>query len=251
MGRALARWFSSEKARKRLSLGFTVFVAITVVILLVAFVVNAFQLVGIWVTGWQGGHGYYPTGHLTYTVPDTWDTTTLTGLNASGDDVWWSVFDDHITAVSPTYTACFDETECAKNPPAGARIALESAAGHGQTTTGGWYQSWAEATAHRIGPDAVLPLADYTRVSLGGQTALCAANQEGSQMLPPHVPTSPHFDTVFAGYTPPYVGQAVVMCFALWQGRVYYMEVTVELRTAAQNSDLRDAARMVESLRFI
>jgi hypothetical protein len=246
----LARWFASEKARKRWNLGFTVFVALTVVILLVAFVVVTTKLVPIWVTDWQGVHGNYPTGHLTYVVPDKWDTTTLTGLKSPGDEVWWSVFDDQVTTVSPTYSACFDATECAKNPPVGARVALESAAGHGQTTIEGWYQNWAEVTAHSLGPDVVLPLADYTRVSLGGQTALCAANQEGSQMLPPHAPPSRHFATVFAGYTPSYVGQAVVMCFALWQGRVYHMEVTVELRTATQNSDLRDAARMIESLRF-
>jgi hypothetical protein len=40
------------------------------------------------------------------------------------------------------------------------------------------------------------------------------------------------------------------MCFALWQGRTYFLEVTVDLHTASQHSDLRDAARMVESLRF-
>jgi hypothetical protein len=63
-------------------------------------------------------------------------------------------------------------------------------------------------------------------------------------------PASPDFDTTFAGYKPPYVGEAVVMCFALWQGRVYYMEVTVNLHTASQDTDLRNAARLIESLRF-
>jgi hypothetical protein len=40
------------------------------------------------------------------------------------------------------------------------------------------------------------------------------------------------------------------MCFALWQGRAYYMEVTVKLHTASQALDMRDAARLIESLRF-
>ena len=40
------------------------------------------------------------------------------------------------------------------------------------------------------------------------------------------------------------------MCFALWQGRAYYLEVTMELHTASQDIDLRDASRLIESLRF-
>jgi hypothetical protein len=43
----------------------------------------------IWVTSWQGAHGRYPTGHLTYAVPNGWDTTNFTGLNPKNTDVWW------------------------------------------------------------------------------------------------------------------------------------------------------------------
>jgi hypothetical protein len=215
--------------------------AIAFVIVLVAFVASLVQLVPIWVTGWQGAHGHYPTGRLTYTVPDKWDTSTLTDIKYPDPTVWWSVFDDQVATWSPSYSW---------TPPDGARVALESGSSHGFTSIEAWYQNWAAVTDGSLGSGTVLPLADYTRVSLGGQPALCAASQEGSQMLPPHPPTSPHFDTVFAGYTPPYVGEAVVMCFALWHGQTYYLEVTVELHTASQNSDLRDAARMIESLRF-
>jgi hypothetical protein len=250
MERWLARWLSSlqPQARKRFDRAFGLFAATTIAILLVVFVVLMVQLVSIWVTGWQGAHGHYPTGHLTYAVPEKWDTTTLTNLKSS--DVWWGVFDDRVTVISPSYSACYGEDACAANPPHGARVDLESAPGHSLPTIEAWYQNWAVATVGRFGADTILPLADYAHTSLGGQGALCAANQAGSQMLPPHPPPSPHFDTVFSGYTPSYLDQAVVMCFALWQGRVYYMEVTVELHTASRDTDLRDAARLIESLRF-
>lgn len=250
MGGVRTLWLSRLRTRKRFERIFLLFLSITLVILLVALVVDLVLLVPIWVTDWRGAHGHYPTGHLTYTVPERWDATTLTGIKHSSPDVWWSVFDDQVTAVSPSYSACFTEEQCAKSPPDGARVALESASGRSLPTIEAWYQAWAGAIARSLGSGVVLPLADYARVSLGGQTALCAANQVGSQMLPPHPPPSPHFDTTFAGYTPPYIGQAVVMCFALWQGRAYYLEVTVELHTASQNSDLRDASRLIESLRF-
>jgi hypothetical protein len=250
MQRLLTRWLSSQQARTRLDRGFALFAKITLVILLVAFVVDMVLLVSIWVTDWQGAHGHYPTGHLAYSVPERWDTTTLTGLNPSGPHVWWSVFDDQVTAISPSYSACFTAAQCTKTPPSGARVALESAPGHSLPTIEAWYQNWADATDRRFGSGTVLPLADYTRVPLGGQAALCAANQEGSQMLPPHPPPSPHFATTFPGYTPPYISQAVVMCFALWQGRVYYVEVTVELHTATRDVDLHAAAHLIESLHF-
>lgn len=241
MGRVLTRWRSSPQVRKRLERGFGIFVVVLLVVLLVVIVVLSVQLVSIWVTDWQGTHGHYPTGHLTYTVPEHWDTSTLTDLNFPNPTVWWDVFDDQVAAISPSYSW---------TPPDGGRVALESGPSHGFPTIEAWYQNWAEVTDRSLGSGTVLPLADYTRAPLGGQTALCAASQEGSRMLPPHPPSSPHFDTTFAGYTPPYVGQAVVMCFALWQGRIYYLEVTVELHTASQDTDLRDTARMIESLHF-
>ncbi|HLJ82122.1 MAG TPA: hypothetical protein VKT52_11580 [Ktedonobacterales bacterium] len=250
MGGVLTRWLSQLRTGNRFNRAATLLVSIILVSLLVALVVDSVQLVSIRVTDWRGAHGHYPTGHLTYTVPERWDTTTLTDLNPASTDVWWAVFDDQVTAVSPSYSACFTDEQCAKSPPDGARIALESASGRSLPTIEAWYQALAEATARRFGPGILLPLADYTRVPLGGQTALCAASQAGSQMLPLHPPPSPHFDTTFAGYTPPYVGQAVVMCFALWQNRAYYLEVTVDLHTASQDNDLRDASRLIESLRF-
>ena len=249
MGGVLTQWLSWLRTGNRFKRAVTLLVSITVMILLVALVVDSVQLVSIWVTDWRGAHGYYPTGHLTYTVPERWDTTTLTDLKHSSTDVWWSAFDDQVTAVSPSYSACFTQEQCAKRPPDGARVALESASGRSLPTIAAWYQAWAEATARRFGSGAVLPLADYTHVPLGGQTALCAANQAGSQMLPPHPHPSPHFDATFPGYAA-YGGAAVVMCFALWQDRAYYVEITVELHTASQDSDLRDASRLIESLRF-
>lgn len=248
MGGVLTQGLSWLRTGNRFNRAVTLFVSIIVVILLVALGVDSVQLVSIWVTDWRGAHGHYPTGHLTYTVPEQWDTTTLTDLKSS--DVWWGAFDDQVAVTSPSYSACFTEDQCAKRPPDGARVALESASGHGLPTIEAWYQNWAEVTDSSLGSGTVLPLTDYTRVPLGGQTARCAANQAGSQLVPPHPPLSPHFDTTFAGYTPPYSGEAVVMCFALWQDRAYYLEVTVELHTASQDSDLRDASRLIASLRF-
>ena len=134
MERWLARWHSSlqPEARKRFDRAFGLIVASTLVILLVVFVVLMVQLVSILVTGWQGAHGHYPTGHLTYTVPEKWDTTTLTNLKSS--EVWWGVFDDQVTVISPSYSACFTEDQCAKRPPNVARVALESAPGHSLPT---------------------------------------------------------------------------------------------------------------------
>jgi hypothetical protein len=217
---------------------------------LVAVILAGVQLVSLWVTSWQGAHGRYPTDRLTYVVPNGWDTTTLTGLGIKNPGVWWDVFDDQVTATSPTYAACYTPP-CAVGTDRGARVDLESAAGHGASTIEGWYQAWAVATARHFGPDVVLPLTDYTRVPLGGQTALCAANQAGSQMLPPYPPPSPHFDATFPGYSPSHSDTAAVMCFALWQGRAYYVEVTVQLHTATQAADARNANSMLNSLRFV
>lgn len=241
MMRMLTQRLSSQKASKRIDRGVALIIAVTIVIILVVIVIGLIQLVPIWVTDWQGAHGHYPTGRLTYSVPDDWNTSTLTGLSFPDPNVWWSVFDDEVATWSPSYSW---------TTPDGARVALDSAPSRGFPTIEAWYQNWAEATDSSLGSGTVLPLVDYTHAPLGGQTALCAASQEGSQLLPPHPPPSPHFDTTFVGYTPPYIGQAVVMCFTLWQGRAYYMEVTVELHTASQDSDLRNAAHMIESLRF-
>jgi hypothetical protein len=224
--------------------------AISISILLLTLVVVAVPLVPTWVTSWQGAHGRYPTGHLTYAVPNGWDTTTLTGLSITNPGVWWDVFDDQVTAISPTYAACYTPP-CAAGTDLGARVWLKSAAGRSQPTVEAWYQTWANATALRLGPDVVLPLADYTRVPLGGQAALCAANQAASELLPPYPLPSPHFDATFAGYSPSYSGTAAVMCFALWQSRAYYVEVTVQLHTASQVADLRGATDMLNSLRFV
>lgn len=252
MKRLLMRWLFSPQAQKRFNRGFGLFVAITCAILLVAFVVLSVQLVSTWVTDWQGAHGHYPTGHLTYTVPKHWDTVTLTDVQYSDPKVWWSVFPDTVTLTSPTYADCFTDAQCATRPPTGARVDLESGADNGSPTIEAWYQSWATTTDSQLGPTTVLPLSDYTPASLGGQHALCATSQEGSQLLPPHVPPSPHFDATFAGYMgSPYVGQAVVMCFALWHGRAYYVEVAVQLHhTTTEDSDLRAAASIIESLHF-
>lgn len=205
-----------------------------------------------WVADWQAAHGRYPSGHLTYTVPTQWDTVTLTGVQYPKPQVWWSVFPDTVTLISPTYADCFTDQQCATTPPTGARVDLESGPGDGRSTIEVWYQNWATTTDSQLGPTTVLPLSDYTAVSLGGQHAICATSQEGSQLLPPHVPPSPHFDATFAGYMgSPYVGQAVVMCFALWHGRAYYVEVAVQLHhTTTEDSDLRDAASIIESLHF-
>lgn len=252
MKRLLTRWLSSQQARTRLNRGLALFVATTMVILLVVCIVLSVQLVTIWVTDWQGAHGHYPTGHLTYTVPKGWDTITLTDVQYPAPQVWWSVFPDTVTLTSPTYADCFTDAQCATTPPTGARVDLESGTDNGSPTIEAWYQHWAAVTDSKLGPTTVLPLAEYTAVSLGGQHAICATSYEGSQLLPPHVPPSPHFDATFAGYMgSPYVGQAVVMCFALWQGRAYYVEVAVQLHhTDTKDRDLRDAVQLIESLRF-
>lgn len=70
-------------------------------------------------------------------------------------------------------------------------------------------------------------------------------------MLPPHPAPSPDFDATFAGYTPPYVGQAVVMCFMMWQGRIYYLEATVYLKTTSQDADIQGVTQLIGSLHFI
>jgi hypothetical protein len=252
MTRMLTQRLSSQQARNHLSRGLALFVAIIIIILVVVLVVLSIQLVSIWVTDWQGGHGHYPTGHLTYTVPTQWDTVTLTDVQYPAPQVWWSVFPDRVTLTSPTYADCFTDQQCATQPPTGARVDLESGADNGRPTIEAWYQHWATVTDSKLGPTTVLPLSDYTAVLLGRQHAICAASQDGSQLLPPHVPPSPHFDATFAGYMgSPYVGQAVVMCFALWHGRAYYVEVAVQLHhTATKARDLRDAAQLIESLRF-
>lgn len=251
IGRVLA-WIRTQRQiwnrfdlRSRVKLVAILYIAV----LLPIMVVGTVQFVPIWVAAWQGAHGHYPSGHLTYTVPDRWDVTTLTNLNPSGSEVWWSAFDDTVTIVSPTYDACYTTSSCGKHLPNGARVDLESSAGRGQPTIEAWYQIWVQATIRRFGPDAILPLADFTHVFLGGETALCATNQAGSLLLPPHPSPSTHFDTTFPGYVA-YGGAAVLMCFALWQGRAYYVEVTVQLHTTSQDTDLRDATLMIESLRF-
>jgi hypothetical protein len=86
------------------------------------------QHVPLWATSWQGAHGHYPTGHLTYTVPNGWDTTTLTGLSIKNPGVWWDVFDDQVSATSPTYAACFTPP-CAAGSDLGAIVYLQSAPG--------------------------------------------------------------------------------------------------------------------------
>lgn len=251
MERLLRRWSTTERAQKRLNRAAGIFIALIFVSIALTLVVLSVQLVSIWVTDWRGAHGHYPTGHLTYTVPQKWKVTTLTGLNASKSDVWWSAFDDTVTLVSPSETECFSDTTCAEHPPTGARVDLMSANSRGFPTTEAWYRAWAAATTQRLGSHVILPLAEYTRVALAGQTALCATSQAGGQMLPPHPAPSPDFDATFAGYTPPYVGQAVVMCFMMWQGRIYYLEATVYLKTTSQDADIQGVTQLIGSLHFI
>jgi hypothetical protein len=87
----LLTWWRSSNWIYR---GTALFSALGAVIWLVAFLVLTIQSVPRWVTDWQGAYGHYPTGHLTYTVLETWDTSTLTHLNPSSNTVWWDVFDD-------------------------------------------------------------------------------------------------------------------------------------------------------------
>ncbi len=250
MARRLIQWLSSQQRQKGYQRGLVLILVITLVICLAVFVASMVQLVPILVTRWQGAHGHYPTGNLTYTVPKQWDTVTLTGLKDPDLNRWWGVFDDRVTAVSPSYAECYSEDGCAPTVPNGARIDLESAPGEAYPTLETWYQHWAEIADSYYGLGTVLPLADYTAVPLGGQTALCASNQEGSQQVPPHPPAGPHFNATFPGYSPPFGNKAVVMCFMLWHGRIYHVEAAVVLHTPTQDSDLQGAASMIESLRF-
>jgi hypothetical protein len=248
MNGAQSRRLLTPRERKLLAIYLVSVSALVLVAVIAALVSN----VPTWLTDWQAAHGRYPTGHLTYTVPTQWTATTLTGLQYPPPHVGLSAFEDQVALESPTYSLCFTDAQCATQPPTGAGVTLESAPGGGRSTIEAWYQNWATATNAYLGPTTALPLSDYTAVSLGGQHTICATSQEGSQLLPPYVPPSPHFDATFAGYVgSPYVGQAVVMCFALWHGRVYYVEATVQLHhTATKDRDLRAAAQLIESVHF-
>lgn len=250
MGQILTRRRLSQRARHGLRrggviLGIALYVAAFVGLVVVSFVTLT-HLMPVWVADWQGAHGSYPTGHLTYTVPERWNTTTLRGLGSVGTGAWWGAFDDRVTATSPTYIDCFSKT-CSASDDAGARVDLESGAYSGHPTLDAWYQTWANTVAQQYGSTRlVLPLADYTHMPIGGQPALCAANRAGSEMLPPYPPAGPDVDTVYPGYS----GQAWVLCFALWQGRAYAVEGSVQLHTASQEIDLPALAQLLESLRF-
>jgi hypothetical protein len=249
MARRLTQWLSSKQKQKWYQRGLVLILLISLGACLVLFIASLVQLAPILVTDWQGAHGHYPTGHLTYTVPEQWKTNTFTGLRVPNSTRWWDVFEDEVTAISPSYAECFSEDGCAPTVPNGARIDLESAPGEAYPTLEAWYQHWAEITDRYYGLGTVLPLADYTAVPLGGQTALCASNQEGSQLIPPYPPAGPHFNATFPGYSPPFGNKAVIMCFMLWHGRIYHVETAVVLHTPTQDSDLQGAVNMIDSLR--
>jgi hypothetical protein len=216
-------------------------------ICLVGGIVSLISLAPSSLSNWLAAHGRYPTGHLTYSVPGQWDTVTLTGLTYQDPNVWWSVFTDRVTLTSSTESECYTDAQCAKASWTGARVNLESAAGAGLATIKAWYQDWAAATTrHYASSLLVLPLSDYWPATMGGQPAICATNQEGSQFLSPHVPPSPDFDTTFLGYT----GPAVVMCFTLWQGRTYCIQAAFVPHTTTQDRDVVDTNTLIGSLHF-
>jgi hypothetical protein len=200
-----------------------------------------------WWTGWQAGHGRYPTGHLTYTVPAGWSTTVFTGGNPSATGDWWD-FADRVTVSSPSQAPCRG-AECQPGArDSGASIDLMSRDAGGSLTVEAWYRAWTDAIPRQY-QSTVLAQDDFDRVTLGGQPALCAANAAGSSALPPHPAVVPRSEGARANYPGP-DGSAALLCYALWQGRTYALWVTVWPDSSDVSGDLRDAAHFMESVRF-